>query len=74
MQSTTKKIQIKQFKLVMWMQQGCISGIMWGGAGGRVPPPPETCGWEIFADVSGKKRQGKEGKGVKIEKKKEGKL
>ena len=40
-----------------------------GGAGGRVPPPPETSDREIFADVSGKKRQGKKGKGVKIEKK-----
>ena len=32
-------------------------------------PPPKTSDWEIFADVSGKKRQGKKGKGVKIEKK-----
>ena len=31
--------------------------------------PPETSDREIFADVSGKKRQGKRGKGVKIEKK-----
>ena len=37
------------------------------GAGGRVPP--ETSDQEIFADVLGKKRQGKKGKGVKIEKK-----
>ena len=35
-----------------------------GGAGGRVPP--ETSDREIFADVSGKKKQGKEGKGAKI--------
>ena len=31
--------------------------------------PPETSDQEIFADVSGKERQGKKGKGVKIEKK-----
>ena len=31
--------------------------------------PPETSDREIFVDVSGKKRQGKKGKGVKIEKK-----
>ena len=31
--------------------------------------PPKTSDWEIFADVSGKKRQGKKGKGVIIEKK-----
>ena len=38
--------------------------------------PPETSDWEIFVDVSGKKRQGKKRKGqgkkrkgVKIEKK-----
>ena len=37
------------------------------GVGGRVPP--ETSDREILADVSGKKRQGKKGKGVKIEKK-----
>ena len=38
-----------------------------GGQGGRVPP--DTSDREIFADVSGKKRQGKKGEGVKIEKK-----
>ena len=47
--------------------QGEGSGVTGGGQGGRVPP--ETCDWEIFADVSGKKRQGKKEKGVKIEKK-----
>ena len=31
--------------------------------------PPQTSDREIFADVSGKNRQGKKGKGVKIEKK-----
>ena len=31
-------------------------------------PPPETSDREVFADVSGKKRQGKKGKGVKIKK------
>ena len=30
--------------------------------------PPETSDREIFADISGKERQGKKGKGVKIEK------
>ena len=37
------------------------------GAGGRVPP--ETSDREIFADVSGKRRQGKKGKEVKMDKK-----
>ena len=32
------------------------------------PPPPETSDWEISAELLGKKRQGKKGKGVKIEK------
>ena len=36
------------------------------GAGGRVPP--ETSEREISTDLPGKKRQGKKGKGVKIEK------
>ena len=45
-----------------------VSGVTGGGAGGQ-SAPPETSDWEIFADVSGKKRQGKKGKGVKIEKK-----
>ena len=41
----------------------------WGpGREGRVPP--ETSDREISADLPGKKRQGKRGKGVKIEKKK----
>ena len=31
--------------------------------------PPETSDWKISADLSGKERQGKKGKGVKIEKK-----
>ena len=31
--------------------------------------PQETSDWEISADLPGKKRQGKMGKGVKIEKK-----
>ena len=38
------------------------------GAGGQ-SAPPETCDREIFADISGKKRQGKKRKWVKIEKK-----
>ena len=44
-----------------------------GGQWGRVPP--ETSDWEVSANLPGKKRQGKNGKGVKIEKencKKEG--
>ena len=41
-----------------------------GGQRGRVSlPPPETSDREISADLLGKKRQGKKGKGVKIEKK-----
>ena len=43
------------------------SGVTGRGAGGKVPP--ETSDREISADLSGKKRQGKKGKGVKIEKK-----
>ena len=43
------------------------SGVTGRGAGGRVPP--ETSDRNIFAAVSGKERQGKKGKGVKIEKK-----
>ena len=41
----------------------------WGGGGGQGGRAPETSEREIFADVSGKKRQEKKGKGVKIEKK-----
>ena len=37
-----------------------------GWAGGRVPP--ETSDREIFADVSGKKSQGKKEKGGKLRK------
>ena len=44
------------------------SGVTGGGAGGQ-SAPPETSDREIFADISGKKREGKKGKGVKIEKK-----
>ena len=48
------------------------SGVTGGGRqGGRVPP--ETSDQEIFADVSGKKKQGKKGKGWKL-RRKEGKL
>ena len=43
------------------------SGVTGGARGGRVPPRDFWLG--IFTDVSGKKRQGKKGKGVKIEKK-----
>ena len=43
------------------------SGITGRGKGDRVPP--ETSDQEISADLPGKKRQGKKGKGVKIEKK-----
>ena len=34
-----------------------------GAIGGGSRVPPETSDREIFADVSGKKRQGKKGKG-----------
>ena len=44
-----------------------ISGVTGGVGRGRVPP--ETSDREIFAYVSGKKREGKKGKGVKIENK-----
>ena len=40
-----------------------------GGGGRGQSAPPETSDREIFADVSGKNRQEKKGKGVKIEKK-----
>ena len=47
------------------------SGIAGGGGGGGkgAECPPETTDLEISADLPGKKRQGKKGKGVKIEKK-----
>ena len=41
-----------------------------GGGGQGAEYPPEISDRQIFADVSRKKRQGKKGKGVKIEKKK----
>ena len=44
------------------------SGVTGGGQGGQ-SAPPETSDLEIFDDVSGKKRQGKNGKGMKIDKK-----
>ena len=43
------------------------SGVTGGGQGAVCPP--ETCDREIFADVSGKNREGKKGKGVQIDKK-----
>ena len=43
------------------------SGVTDGGRGAECPS--ETFDREIFDDVSGKKRQRKKGKGVKIEKK-----
>ena len=39
------------------------SGVTGGGGAGGQSAPPETSDREIFADVSGKKRQGKKGKG-----------
>ena len=39
------------------------------GVTGGAECPPENFDQEIFADISGKMRQGKKGKGVKIEKK-----
>ena len=50
------------------IMQGVISGVT--GRGGRGSEcPSETSDREMFADVSGKKMQGKKGNGVKIEKK-----
>ena len=40
-----------------------ISGVTGGGGGQGEECPPETSDWEILADVSGKKRQGKKEKG-----------
>ena len=53
----------------------CTCHLQWRnrrGAGGQ-SAPPETSDREIFVDVSGKKRQGENGKGVKL-RRKEGKL
>ena len=62
--SSCIKCVIPKFKIVWFGTSDITRG---GGAGGRVPP--QTSDREIFADVSGKKRQAKKGKGVKIEKK-----
>ena len=62
-------------KMVSKTQVGMSTDMQWrnrrggGGQGQGAECPPETSDREIFADVSGKKRQGKKGKGVKIEKK-----
>ena len=45
------------------------SGVTGGGCGQGAECPPETSDREISADLPEKKRQGKNGKGVKIEKK-----
>ena len=47
-------------------EEGCRQ---WCNRWGRGQSTPQTSDREIFADVSGKKRQGKKGKGEKIEKK-----
>ena len=52
-----------QWLTQQWSNRG------WGGRGQGAEFPPETSDREIFADVSGKNRQEKKGKGVKIEKK-----
>ena len=57
----------------MWVPPSIhLGSVVTGGAGGGgrgEECPTETSDREIFADVSGKKRQGKKGKAVKIEKK-----
>ena len=44
-----------------------INHKQWCNQGAESPPPYEPSDREIFADVSGKKRQGKKEKGVKTE-------
>ena len=54
------------------MESYTSSGVTGRGVGGRArgqSAPPETSDRESSADLPGKKRQGKKGKGVKIEKK-----
>ena len=65
--SYSERCKRKQWCNSYGLRVGKPSGVTGGGQGGRVPSV--TSDWEIFADVSGKKRQGKKGKGVKIEKK-----
>ena len=71
--SMSRLSSLQQYPIVsLLLHSGRLSGIsgVTGGGGGRgAECPPETSDREIFADVSGKKRQGKKGKGVKIEKK-----
>ena len=58
--------------------RGCCDSVcnvllQWRNRGGALQgqsAPPKTSDCEYFADVSGKKRQGKKGNRVKIEKKK----
>ena len=56
----TCEIIFLQSNIGRWKDGAQISDVTGGGQGGRVPP--ETSDREIFADVSGKKRQGKKGK------------
>ena len=48
------------------------SGVTGGGGGRAGAECPQTSDWEVSADLPGKKRQGKRGKGVKIENKRRG--
>ena len=60
-------IRVLVIKTSFYMENGDKQCCNKWGVGGRVPP--ETSDREISADLLGKKRQGKKGKGVKIEKK-----
>ena len=55
----------------VWIQEFSRGGCkQWcNGQGWQSAPPQETSDREIFADLPGKKRQGKNGKGGKMEKK-----
>ena len=58
--------------MTAWWSEKCIlsCGVTDRGGGGQgAECLPETSDREIFAYVSGKKRQGKKGKGMKIKKK-----
>ena len=69
--ATMAKIRERINEITKLVPLCSISGVTGGGggAGGAECPPPETSDREILADVSGKKRQGKNGKGWKLSRK-----
>ena len=58
---------LSSFQFIEKVTSSGITGRGWQGE--KCPPPPETSDWKISADIPDKKRQGKKGKGVEIEKK-----